>query len=179
MRSSLKNASAELRRAETGRAAKQGRPPNPERVAAHTLCPATGTACLVERKVGTCIGEDGACAIQADTQKQATTKGLSSHPYSPEQALANKVNVLPPEVFWIVNRLLAERYDGEKATFSWDEVAQRLKEACKDVPFNRYWLNFETVYRGHGWDTVYTPPRDDAGGYWTFTTPPTTRKTRD
>ena len=179
MRSSLKNASSELRRAETGRA-KTGRPPSPERIAAHKPCPATGTACLVERKVGTCIGEGGACAIQENGgtppgMNGGTPPGVGAKtspqvpaPWSPEQALANKVHVLPPEVFWIVNRILAERYDGMNATIRWEEVASRVKDAVKDLPFDRYWLKFETVYRDRGWNVDYHLPSDGCDGYWTF-----------
>lgn len=124
MRSSLKNASAEARRAETGRAAKQGRP---------SVAPGS------------------------------TPMG----PWSPDQCLANKVNVIPPEVFQIVNMLLAERYDGMSVTLLQREVAKRVQEACKDL-LNPYWLRFEIAYRDRGWDVVYCPPSDGHDGSWTF-----------
>lgn len=178
MRDSTKSASAELRRAETGRANRQGRPPSPEHMTAHKSCPATGTACTVERTTGECIGEGGACAIQKNggipplaqaSRVNAPVPTKAAGPWSPEQALANKVNVLPPEVFWIVNRLLAERYDGMNATIRWEEVASRVKDAVKDLPFDRYWLKFETVYRDRGWNVDYHLPSEGCDGYWTFT----------
>lgn len=190
MRDTTKNASSELRRAETGRANRQGRPPSPERVAAHKTCPATGTACTVERTTGECIGEGGACAIQKNSgtppwvQASKTNPRVpaqipaTSEPWSPEQVLANKVNVLPPEVFWIVNRLLAERYDGMNATMRRKEVESRIRDAIKDLPFDPYWLKFETVYRDCGWNVDYHLPSEDCDGYWIFTAVPNRKESR-
>lgn len=84
-------------------------------------------------------------------------------PYTPDEALGKRKDVIPEVVIDVVNHLLARKFDGASATLSQKEIEemimQRMPPEFKRITmFEQNWLDFEPVYREAGWDVVYDKP---------------------
>ena len=68
---------------------------------------------------------------------------------------------LPDFIYNIVNTLLEEKFDGEAARITQDEIIARIctSQGCKrHEVLDNGWLNFETAYRNAGWSVNYDSP---------------------
>lgn len=106
-------------------------------------------------------------------------------PFSPDEARANKIFVLPPQLIQAVNELLSERYvDRGEIHMKLKDVKERVKqifraENTSDTAIGYdptrgwsekgYW-DFEPVYRQQGWHVSYDGPayNESYDGYYIF-----------
>ena len=81
-------------------------------------------------------------------------------PIRPDQIQA----VIPDEVTAVVNRMLAEKWNGKKAVLKQKEVASRIAELMgvkTDYLYKKNLLDIEEVYRQAGWKVKYDKPGYD------------------
>ena len=81
-------------------------------------------------------------------------------PISPDE-IPVVSDIIPPEVFNIVNELLILRSTGGIITITKKEIIYKIKKRMST--FRPDWLNFENAYRDKGW--VVTCRRDEVFGY--------------
>ena len=84
-----------------------------------------------------------------------------SGPLKPSEVRAAKVAALPEEVFTVVNRLIAEAWDGYAATVKQKDLVLALTSALgidRAEVFRRKLCDFEEAYRLVGWDVEYDKP---------------------
>lgn len=82
-------------------------------------------------------------------------------PFTPDEAIAAKVGVIPPEVLDVWNTILAKHFDGISANFNQDEVVAALVAATgveRHQVFENKWLDVEALYRSYGWKVEYDKP---------------------
>ena len=90
-------------------------------------------------------------------------------PFTPDEALAAKVHVIPPFVVEAVNMLLAKHFDGKSARVEQREIiklAVEIGEHNETLPpgttaetfFSEKWLDFEKLYEKSGWKVRYDKP---------------------
>lgn len=82
-------------------------------------------------------------------------------PLTPDEVIDAKMAAIPPEVFDVVNQLIADRWDGFEAILYQDEIVERLVTVLKlpsKTIFDRHLLDFEGIYRNAGWGVVYDKP---------------------
>lgn len=84
-------------------------------------------------------------------------------PFSPDQALANKANVIHPKMIEVVNNLLSKHYNGSSCRIYQNEVMDAFltatnHEYTREEVYNNKWLDFESVYRENGWKVSYDKP---------------------
>lgn len=102
-------------------------------------------------------------------------------PFSPDDALAAKIDAIPPFVVEAVNELLARNFGGVSCIIRQNEVIDlatkigsdknQLPEGfVKQLFFDRKWLDFEPIYRSSGWKVQYDKPSWDENyePYWRF-----------
>ena len=94
-------------------------------------------------------------------------------PITPEQARANKINVIPSEVIEVINQILIQKINGQQPiTILQDalvsSIASRL-DVPRQVVFDSHWLDFEDLYRSH-WKVTYDKAAYNEIGdsSWTF-----------
>lgn len=112
---------------------------------------------------------------------------MSVKPLSPGQVAETKQ--IPHEVISTVNELLQEKFNGHSCWLGQDEVIdwalQKFKESggatfnsryekvevTRQMLFDRGWLNFEVLFRAHGWDVMYDKPgyNETYPANWKFT----------
>lgn len=87
---------------------------------------------------------------------------MKGRPITPAEVVAKKTENIPPEVFEVFNDLIAERWDGHRATIYQKDIVARLKaklpEERRSQIFERHWLDVEPSYRKAGWTVVYDKP---------------------
>jgi hypothetical protein len=82
---------------------------------------------------------------------------LLGRPLKPSEITKFKAKVvIPPEVFDIWNRAIADAWDGEKAIVQQVTVNTKLKALT--IPYDKIWLDIEDVYGEHGWKVYYDRP---------------------
>jgi hypothetical protein len=102
-------------------------------------------------------------------------------PFTPDEALACKAELIPPFVIEAVNGLLAKQFDGQDCTIYQNEVislAIMIGTARGDLPrgtskqtfFDEQWLNFEPMFRKSGWNVSYDKPAwcESYEPFWRF-----------
>jgi hypothetical protein len=106
---------------------------------------------------------------------------FNSKPFSPEDAKAAKVHILPKPLLQAINELLAEKYRDKGPIHI---KLKDLKARCRrilgvdemfsgadpvDAWPNSVW-DFEPVYRQHGWKVSYDSPgyNESYDGYYIF-----------
>ena len=77
-------------------------------------------------------------------------------PISPDEIPSAKAVVIPPEVFDVVNELLAVKYVGGGAVIKQREIVEAIETKLGTCDIQ--WLNFEEVYRQAGWRVKYDKP---------------------
>ena len=86
---------------------------------------------------------------------------MAIKPITPSQAISKKRESLPDEVIEAFNELIAEKWDGHKASFKQDEIASIIAKKLKisrNKLFDNGWLDVEDIYRKAGWEVVYDAP---------------------
>lgn len=102
-------------------------------------------------------------------------------PFSPDQALANKKEAIPPFVIEAVNTLLTKKFNGVSCSITQKEVielAEQIALTNKTMPdwaspqsfFDEHWLDFEPIFREVGWKVEYDKPGWDETyePFWKF-----------
>jgi len=83
-------------------------------------------------------------------------------PISPADALANKINVIPPEMIQVVNDFLTKRFNGgNTVTIKQDELLEAFMKVStipRQTIFDQHMLDFEPIYRKEGWTVYYDKP---------------------
>lgn len=94
----------------------------------------------------------------------------TSKPITPEEALKNKVNVIPSFVLEAFNTLLTQRFNGVghvvieqgeliKLAMDIGHKEKSLPDGCSaQTFFDEHWLDIETIYRDVGWKVIYDKP---------------------
>lgn len=77
-------------------------------------------------------------------------------PVKPDEIVNLKASVTPPEVFDVVNELIALNWDGSRANFTLTAVKERIRAKLGSVDLK--WLDFEPIYRENGWGVSYDRP---------------------
>ncbi|MBP5456776.1 MAG: hypothetical protein J6Y37_09765 [Paludibacteraceae bacterium] len=96
-------------------------------------------------------------------------------PISPDEVK----HVVPDFIITAVNKLIMEKWDGEKAKILQDEIlaivasngeVDDTRPSCHSV-LERHWLDFEDIYEDAGWHVDYDAPDycDDYSPYFLFT----------
>lgn len=92
--------------------------------------------------------------------KEAQSELVLDLPMSPEEIKSLKIVNLCPEVFQVVNKLLAQKFDGYDATILAKDVVAGL--IAKGIPRERVYdenmMDFEPAYERMGWHVVYDRP---------------------
>ncbi len=81
-------------------------------------------------------------------------------PMDPSELLAEKVLIIPNEVFVIFNSLIAENAMRGVARVNQFDVVGRLEELGFDRKeiYKKKWLDVEELYRKKGWSVEYDKP---------------------
>lgn len=73
---------------------------------------------------------------------------------------------IPDFIIETVNKLIVEKWDGEKAIILQDDIMDIVSSNDTDIDkpsrrevFDKGWLDFEPLYRKKGWDVEYDGPR--------------------
>lgn len=77
-------------------------------------------------------------------------------PVKPDEIVDLKATVTPPEVFDVVNELIALNWDGNRANFKLSDVKDKIRAKLGEVKLE--WLDFEPIYRQSGWGVSYDRP---------------------
>ena len=92
-------------------------------------------------------------------------------PFSPAEAKAFKINVIPSFVIEAMNTLLAENFDGiYGCTLLPDDFVERIEQlqaldnVHASVKFQTKWLDIEPLYRDRGWSVTYEKPGYNESG---------------
>ena len=64
---------------------------------------------------------------------------------------------IPDVIIEVVNTLIKEKWNGQKAHILQDEILLRLS-IPRDEVFEKHWLDFEPIYREAGWHVIYDKP---------------------
>lgn len=88
---------------------------------------------------------------------------FDASPITPEQVREKKQSLIPPGVFTVVNRFIAENYDENSCSST---VLQRelVSAICNELGvtsdeiYNKRWLDIEGIYRKAGWKVRYDKP---------------------
>jgi hypothetical protein len=91
---------------------------------------------------------------------------MAVKPISPDDIAGAKLETFPDVVFLVVNALIASNFTNGRASFTQEEVIERLAENLpgedfdikRNEIFKKGWLNFEEVYRAQGWEVEYDKP---------------------
>ena len=86
-------------------------------------------------------------------------------PLSPAKASKEKENLFPDKVIEVINRFIAQRYNGNTFTITNKELRE---EFVKIKGFQSWWLDFEPIYRKEGWDIYYDAPGYNESWYEPF-----------
>lgn len=93
-------------------------------------------------------------------------------PISPDEVGQVQRDNIPPEVFEVVNKLIATKWSGSSATIKQEEILEALAEfgIWRDYAFDRGYLNFEEAYRAQGWKVEYDKPgyNESYGAFFVF-----------
>lgn len=96
-------------------------------------------------------------------------------PLRPDQLLAEKVEIIPDEVFTVFNGLIAENARRGEATVKQFDAVGRLVEMGFDRReiYDKKWLDIEDIYRAVGWTVVYDRPgyNETYEPFFVFTAP--------
>lgn len=88
-------------------------------------------------------------------------------PISPSEVVDKKLTLLPDEVIDATNELIADNWNGNKATFKQKELVARIQkkyeaadkyEITKEEVYERRYLDIEDIYRAQGWNVAYDKP---------------------
>lgn len=90
-------------------------------------------------------------------------------PFTPDEALGAKADVIPTFVIEAVNLLLAKKFNGGQCTIKQNEIIEVSIERwmlrneppanlTREMFFANHWLNIEGLYRQHGWKVKYDKP---------------------
>jgi hypothetical protein len=88
-------------------------------------------------------------------------------PFSPSEALASKVNTIPPEIIEAVNVLLSEKFSGkhtvtifqkEILTLAKSFMVRRARAYANEDSVERNWLDFGPLFEKEGWKVEYDSP---------------------
>lgn len=100
-------------------------------------------------------------------------------PLKPEDIGVAKKAVLPDEVIAAANELIAKKWNGHRARFTTDELADKIEKefiaAGKAITPGKIgkenWLDIEDVYRDEGWKVEFVKEgwNDPAPDYYVFT----------
>ena len=98
-------------------------------------------------------------------------------PITPKQAASKQVKnkVWPSGVIEAFNELIAQKFDGRSAVFTFDEafktVAAKMECSLATVQANSWWMNVEDLYRQSGWRVDVASPayNETDKGYYKFT----------
>ena len=73
---------------------------------------------------------------------------------------------IPDFIIETVNKLIVEKWDGDKAIILQDDIMDIVSSNDTDIDkpsrrevFDKGWLDFEPLYRKKGWDVEYDEPR--------------------
>lgn len=88
-------------------------------------------------------------------------------------------HVIPDLIIEAVNKLIQEKWDGQKAVIQQCEILNLVVNDDEDSPnyltrgeiFKKKFLDFEDLYRAAGWDVDYNKPAycESYEPYFTFT----------
>lgn len=85
-----------------------------------------------------------------------------TNPITPQEAAALRIFHVPEQVIAAVNALIAKNLDGGRSfSIKVDDVikeASKTMDAKRSEFFENKWLNFEQLYRDHGWDVTFHSP---------------------
>ena len=102
-------------------------------------------------------------------------------PFTPDEVLANKREVIPAFVIEAVNTLLTKRFSGTSCTIRQKELIELAEKigmdqgtipdwATRQTFFDEHWLDFEPIFKAAGWNVVYDKPGWDETyePFWKF-----------
>lgn len=96
-------------------------------------------------------------------------------PLRPGGLLAEKVEIIPNEVFTVFNGLIAENARRGRAIVNQFDAVGRLVEMGFDRReiYDKKWLDIEDIYRAVGWTVAYDRPgyNETYDPYFVFTSP--------
>lgn len=98
-------------------------------------------------------------------------------PITPDEVTKQKSEALPDQVIEAFNELIAQQWDGRKASFKQHDVVNLIvskMEVRRGEVFDKHWLDIEEVYKEAGWVVDYDQPGWADAQYepiFTFTKP--------
>lgn len=98
------------------------------------------------------------------------------NPISPQEALDQKISVIPGQMIEAVNILLRKHYNGTSAIIKQGELMCLFLKLYSNEGLNpatvyaNKWMNIENVYAKFGWSVSYDKPgySEDYEAYFTF-----------
>ncbi len=91
-------------------------------------------------------------------------------PIKPDEVVAKKKQLTPPEVFEVFDELIAEYWNNGRSSFSRTTAKNKIMTKITNKRFDYNWLNVEDIYRQAGWKVEYKTPSYDESydSYYTF-----------
>lgn len=88
---------------------------------------------------------------------------MSVKPFSPDEALASKVTMIPDQVIDAVNTMLATNWSGRgRCSFTIKELSAMIRskfgDADGDLHLHSSWFDFESIYEKAGWKVEFDRP---------------------
>ncbi len=103
-------------------------------------------------------------------------------PLTPQEVAKQKQESIPDEVITIVNELLVKHWSNitKQATIKQDEIVSLIVdrlEVEREHVFESGWLDFETIFRSHGWEVTHDQPgyNESYDAYFEFKQPTPSR----
>ena len=89
-------------------------------------------------------------------------------PITPDEVVAHKTEILPPEVFEVFNDLIAMNWNGVVAVVQQGDAVAAIQEklgiSSRQV-FERNLLEIDECYCAAGWDVMYDKPAFNEAHY--------------
>lgn len=84
-------------------------------------------------------------------------------PIKPEEIARKKQEVIPDYVVEIINRIIAEKWNGASSVIKQSDIVARIRDYnfqrnTLTEHFNTDWLEFEDIYRSAGWKIRHDKP---------------------
>ena len=82
-------------------------------------------------------------------------------PITPQEVAELKVSLIPDEIIAVINKVIAKNFDGSRSRFKQEELLEAITSStsyARHQVFTNKWLDFEDIYRKHGWDVSYDKP---------------------
>lgn len=100
---------------------------------------------------------------------------MAIKPFTPDEVANQALDLIPDFVIEVVNNLLVNKYRAGRATIYQLDVVDQLRATHKGLTkediYTRRYLDFEPIFRKHGWSVVFNKPGwdEDFEPHWIFT----------